>query len=478
MYESHGLYIAGQWRQAADGSTLAVVDPASEEELGSIPIATRSDLDAALDAAEQGFALWSRISSHERGARLRHIADGIRERADEIARQVTREVGKPLAEARGEVLATADQFEWNAEEAQRIYGQTLAGRDPNVRLEVRYGPIGIAAAFTPWNFPALLPGRKLAAALAAGCSVILKPSEEAPGAAFALAEIADEVGLPAGALGVVTGEPEMISSHLLASPRVRKLTFTGSVPVGKLLMAQAAAQLTKVSLELGGHGPVLILEDAEPEAAAGACAQAKFRNAGQVCISPSRFYVHRSIAEPFRETFADAARNLRLGNGLDPEVEMGPLANPRRLAMAQSLVEDALGLGAKLLAGGARPPTPTKGYFFSPTVLAQVPAEARILHEEPFVPVAPILEFEDLDEVLARANALRYGLAAYVFTRSLPNAERAADALEAGMVGINSFALASAEAPFGGVKESGMGREGGSLGIREFLEAKMIKTVF
>ena len=478
MYESQGLYIAGHWRQAADGSTLAVVDPASEEELGSIPIATSSDLDAALEAAEQGFELWSRVSGHERGARLRRIADGIRERADEVARQITQEVGKPLAEARAEVLATAEQFDWNAEEAQRIYGQTLPGRDANVRLELRYGPIGVVAAFTPWNFPALLPGRKLAAALGAGCSVILKPSEEAPGAAFALAEAAHEAGLPAGALGVVTGEPETISSHLLASPRVRKLSFTGSVPVGKQLMAQAAAHLTKVSLELGGHGPVLILEDADPEAAATACAQAKFRNAGQVCISPSRFYVHRSIAEPFREAFANVARNLRLGNGLDPEVEMGPLANPRRLKMAQSLVDDALGLGAKLLAGGGRPSTPVTGYFFSPTVLAHVPAEARILHEEPFVPVAPILEFDDFDEVLARANALRYGLAAYVFTRSLQSAERAADALEAGMVGINNFALASAEAPFGGVKESGMGREGGALGIREFLEAKMIKTVF
>jgi len=478
MYRSQGLYIAGHWRQAADGATLAVVDPATEEELGSIPIATGADLDAALDAAEQGFALWSRVSGRERGARLRRIADGLRQRAEDVARKMTREVGKPLAEARSEVLATAEQFEWNAAEAQRIYGQTLAGREANVRFEVRYAPIGVAAAFTPWNFPALLPGRKLATALAAGCSVILKPAEEAPGASFALAEIAHEAGLPAGALGIVTGEPATISSHLLASPRVRKLTFTGSVPVGKQLMAQAAPQLTKVSLELGGHGPVLILEDADPEKTAIACARAKFRNAGQVCISPSRFYVHRSIAEPFVEAFVDVARSLRIGNGLDPEVEMGPLANPRRLQMAEDLVADALGLGAKLLTGGGRPASRTRGYFFSPTVLAHVPPEARILHEEPFVPVAAILEFDDLDEVLARANALRYGLAAYVFTRNLHSAERAADALEAGMVGINTFALSSAEAPFGGVKESGIGREGGALGIREFLEAKMIKTVF
>jgi succinate-semialdehyde dehydrogenase/glutarate-semialdehyde dehydrogenase len=478
MYESQGLYIAGRWRQAADGATLAVVDPASEEELGSIPIATRSDLEEALDAAEQGFAHWSRVSSRERATCLRRIADGIRERSEEMARQMTLEVGKPLAESRAEVLATAEQFDWNAEEAQRIYGKTLGGRDPNVRFEVRYAPIGVAAAFTPWNFPALLPGRKLATAFAAGCSVILKPSEEAPGCALIMTEIAHDAGLPAGVLGVVTGEPAMISTHLLASPRVRKLTFTGSVPVGKQLMTQAAAQLTKVSLELGGHGPVLILEDADPEETAGACARAKFRNAGQVCISPSRFYVHRSIAEPFREAFAEIARNLKLGNGLDPEVEMGPLANTRRLAMAEELVEDAVGLGAKLLAGGARPSSQSRGYYFSPTVLANVPAEARILHEEPFVPVAPILEFDDLDEVIARANALRFGLAAYVLTSSLQAAERAADALEAGMIGVNNFALASADAPFGGVKDSGMGREGGALGILEFLEPKMIKTVY
>ncbi|MCP4036368.1 MAG: aldehyde dehydrogenase family protein, partial [bacterium] len=293
-----------------------------------------------------------------------------------------------------------------------------------------------------------------------------------------IARIAHEAGLPPGVLNVVTGRPAEISSSLLASSRVRKLTFTGSVPVGKLLMQQAAASLTKVSLELGGHSPVLVMGDADPDAAAQACVRAKFRNAGQVCISPSRIFVHRAIAASFTDAFVAASDALRVGDGLEPEVEMGPLSNPRRAKMARELVEDALAGGAKLLAGGGPPASQTRGYFFAPTVLADVSPDARILHEEPFVPVAPILEFEDFDEVLEQANALPFGLAAYVLTRDLNLAERAAEGLEAGMVGINDFALATAEAPFGGIKESGIGRESGALGIREFLESKTIKTVF
>ena len=477
MYEAYGLFIDGRWRHARDRATLPVVDPATEEEIGVIPVATPGDLDDALDAAGGGLRAWRHTPAYERGACLRRMADRIRERADEIARLVTREMGKPLAEARAEVLATADHFEWNGEEARRIYGQLLDGREAGVRFSVRFEPVGIVAAFTPWNFPALLPGRKLAPALAAGCSVIIKPSEEAPGATFALAQIADEAGLPGGALNVVTGEPAKVSTHLIGSPDVRKVTFTGSVPVGKHLMKLAAEGMKQVSFELGGHGPVLIFEDADPEATAVACARAKFRNAGQVCISPSRFYVHRAIAAPFRQAFADVASRLKVGNGLDPDVEMGPLANCRREERAWAFVEDAVARGAKRLAGGERPASGSRGYFFSPTVLGDLPPEAEILHEEPFVPVAPILEFEDFDEVLERANALPFGLAAYVFTHRLDTAERAADALQSGMVGINDFGLAAAEAPFGGVKESGMGREGGTFGIREFLEVKTVKTV-
>ncbi|MCP4005018.1 MAG: NAD-dependent succinate-semialdehyde dehydrogenase [bacterium] len=478
MDREQGLFIAGKFCAAAEGASLPVLDPATEEEIGSVAVATPADLDAALAAAEQGFDIWCRVPALERSACLRRIAAGIRDDVDQIARQITLEVGKPLAEARAEVNAAADQFDWNAEEARRIYGQVIGGRDASARYEVRWAPLGVVAAFTAWNFPILLAARKLSAALAAGCSVVLKPSEEAPGGGYAIARIAHAAGLPAGVLNVVTGQPADISSHLLSSSQVRKLTFTGSVPVGKLLMQQAAQDLAKVSLELGGHGPVLVLEDADPEAAAQACARAKYRNAGQVCVSPSRIFVHRSIAVPFRNAFVTVADSLRVGSGLDPEVEMGPLANPRRLEMARVLVEDALAKGAKLLAGGGRPANQPRGYFFSPTVLAEVPSQARILHEEPFIPVAPILEFEDFDDVLERANSLPFGLAAYVFTNDLRAAERAADGLEVGMVGINDFALAAAEAPFGGIKQSGMGRESGALGIREFLESKTIKTVF
>jgi len=477
MYQSYGLFIDGRWRQAADAAALPVVNPATEEEIGRIPVATPADLDDALHAAEIGFGAWRRVSVNERAACLRRVADGIRECVDEIARMVTLEVGKPLAESRGEVLATADQFEWNGEEAKRIYGQTLDGREAGVRFSVRYEPVGIVAAFTPWNFPALLPARKIAPALAAGCSIVIKPAEEAPGATFALAQIAADAGLPAGVFNVVTGEPAKISTHLIASPGVRKVTFTGSVSVGKQLMKLAAEGMKKVSFELGGHAPVIIFDDADPERAATACARAKFRNAGQVCISPSRFYVHRSLGEPFRDAFVAFASALKVGNGMEPGVEMGPLANRRRLEAAQAFVEDAKAGGAKVLTGGGAPAGIQKGHFFSPTVLSDLADDARMLYEEPFVPVAPLLPFDDFDQVIERANALPFGLAAYLFTNRLRTAERAADALESGMVGVNDFTLAASEAPFGGIKESGIGREGGTFGIREYLEPKTVKTV-
>jgi succinate-semialdehyde dehydrogenase/glutarate-semialdehyde dehydrogenase len=477
VYESEGLFIDGRWRKSADGATFSVFDPATEEPLGLIPDATRADLDDALHGAERAFHAWRQVPGHERGARLRAIADRIRESAEEIACQITREMGKTLTEAKAEVSATADQFEWQGEEAKRIFGQILDGRTPEATYSVRYEPVGVVAAFTPWNFPALLPARKIAAALAAGCSVVIKPSEEAPGATFALARIADEVGLPSGTLQVVTGEPAKISQHLISAVSVRKITFTGSVPVGKHLMQLAALGIKKVSFELGGHAPVLVFEDVDPERAGEACARGKFRNAGQVCISPSRFFVHGSIAAPFSEAFAAVARGLRVGNGLEPSVEMGPLANHRRLEAARVLVDDALSRGATRLAGNERTDLPERGYFFPPTVLSDVPPDARILHEEPFVPVGPILVFDDLEEVIERANAVPYGLAAYVFTDHLRTARLASEALEVGMVGINDFGIAAAEAPFGGVKESGIGRESGTLGIHEFLEPKTVKTV-
>ncbi|WP_142848634.1 NAD-dependent succinate-semialdehyde dehydrogenase [Telmatospirillum sp. J64-1] len=475
MYDRYGLHIKGEWRAAKDGATRPVTDPARESELGHIPAAGPADLDDALVAAETGFHVWRRTSPWERSAVLHRAAALIRERTEDIAALMSAETGKPLAEARGETGAAADQFEWYAEEAKRIYGQTIEGRSPDSRMMVKYEPVGVVAAFSAWNFPALLPARKMAAALAAGCSVILKPAGETPGSAMALVQALADAGLPDGVMNLVTGNSDMIARHLIASPIVRKVSLTGSVPVGREMLRLCVDDFKKVSMELGGHAPVLVFEDADPVAAATAAATAKFRNCGQVCISPSRFYVHESIAEPFTETFANYAKGLKIGRGLDAGVQIGPMANPRGLQNALNLIEDAKSRGARVVTGGGRPPGINSGYFIEPTVLADVPDEARIMNDEPFAPVAPITKFRSFDEVIKRANSTPFGLAGYVFTNSLRTATLASEALEVGMVGVNEMLLASAEMPFGGIKHSGMGREGGSLGIKEYLEPKFVK---
>lgn len=473
MYSHFGLFIGGEWHRPA--TTIAVFDPATEAQIGTIADADADMVERAVDAAKSGFEIWRRQPAWERGRVLRLAADLIRQRVAESARMMTLESGKPLAESVGELQAAADQFEWYSEEARRIYGQTIESRASDIRLSVRYEPVGIVAAFSAWNFPALLPARKLACALAAGCSIIIKPSEEVPGSCMALVQALHDAGVPPGAVNLVTGDARRISTQLTTHPAVRKISFTGSVPIGKELLRLAADGVKKVSMELGGHAPVIIFEDADPVAAAQSCAKAKFRNAGQVCISPSRFYVHESIREPFTESFAASANRIRLGHGLDEGSEMGPLANKRGLTRAGQLVEDAISRGAVVAAGGKRPATFNQGYFFEPTVLANVPNEARIMIEEPFAPVAPISGFSKFDDVIARANALPFGLAAYLFSSSASTTIRAAEALEAGMVGINDLALAQAEIPFGGVKESGTGREGGSLGIHDYLEPKYVR---
>jgi succinate-semialdehyde dehydrogenase/glutarate-semialdehyde dehydrogenase len=475
-YSDFGLYIEGGWRQAAAKHSKPVHDPATEDVIGQIPDAGVEDLDAALAAARKGFATWRQVQPWERAAKLRRIADLLRERTEQLARLMSLETGKPVAEARGEWGATADQFEWYAEETKRIYGQTIEGRASDVRLSVIWQPVGVVAAFAAWNFPALLPARKIAAALAAGCSIIVKPAGEAPGCAMAILQACHDAGLPPGAVGLVTGNSGLIARHLIGSPIVRKISLTGSVPVGKEMLRLAADGVKKVSMELGGHAPVLVFEDADPLAAADTCAATKFRNCGQVCISPSRFYVHESLYEPFSKRFAERAAAQKIGRGLDDGVTMGPLANARGLDNAKVLVKDALDRGAVLLAGGKTPAGSNRGYFFEPTVLGRVPDDARIMNDEPFGPVAPIATFSSFDDVIERANALPFGLAGYVFSKSLKTATLASEALEVGMVGVNDMLLATAEAPFGGIKESGMGREGGSLGIRDYLEPKYIKT--
>jgi len=475
MFDNFGLYIDGTWRAARKGGTREVINPATEEAVGTIPVADTEDLDDALAAADRGFKKWRRTPAWERSAILRRTADLMRERVEEIARIMSIETGKPLVEARAETQASADQFEWYSEEAKRIYGQTIEGRAPDIRMQVRFEPVGVAAAFSAWNFPALLPSRKIAAALAAGCAIIVKPASEAPGTCMALFKAMHDAGVPAGVVNLVTGESSTITPYLIGSPIVRKISFTGSVPVGKKLLAMCAEGVKKVSMELGGHAPVLVFEDADPVAAGEAAAAAKFRNAGQVCASPCRFFVHERVYNQFGETFARVARQLKIGNGLDEGVQIGPLANQRGLRNALALVEDALEAGANVLAGGQRPAGFNRGYFFEPTVLGAVPDKARIMKEEPFVPIAPITPFTDFDEVITRANSVPFGLAGYVFTRSLRTANLASEALECGMVGVNDFAIATAEAPFGGVKESGMGREGGSLGVQDYLVAKYTK---
>ena len=476
MYQRFGLFIDGRWQAAGSGRTFPVIDPATEKVIGQVPAATAADLDRALESARNGFQTWKRTPAWDRAACLRRASYLIRERLEEIARIMVLETGKPLAEARGETMAAADQFEWYAEETKRIYGQTIEGRSPEVRMAVIYRPVGVCAAFSAWNFPALLPARKIAAALAAGCAVIAKPAGQTPGTLMILVQALADAGIPPGAVCVVTGPSDRIAGHLIASPVVRKVSLTGSVPVGKKILHLCADGVKKVSMELGGHGPAIVFADADPAAAARALAAAKFRNCGQVCIAPSRFYVHTRIKSTFARTFAEYAAALTLGIGFDPNVTLGPMANRRGMEHCRELCDDAVRGGGRRLTGGQRAASFQKGFFFEPTVIDDVPDDARIMREEPFAPIAPITGFDDFDEVMARANGLPFGLAGYVFTDSLKTATLAAEALEVGMVGVNEVLLACAEAPFGGIKESGMGREGGSLGILDYLVPKYIKT--
>jgi succinate-semialdehyde dehydrogenase/glutarate-semialdehyde dehydrogenase len=476
LYDAYGLYIDGKWTAARDGAVVEVVDPATEEIIGHIPKAGTADLDAALAAAQRGFEAWRRVAPWERSQVLRRAAETLRGRIEAIARLMSVETGKPIGEARAELGGAVEQLDWNADEARRIYGYTIEGRAADMRMQVRYEPVGVVAAFTAWNFPTLLPARKIAPALAAGCSIIIKPAEEAPGSCMALVQALHDAGVPAGVVNLVTGVPAFVSEHVVRSPVVRKISLTGSVPVGKRLLALAAEGVKRASMELGGHGPVLVFDDADVERAAEICARTKFRNNGQVCISPSRFYVQDKIYAPFAEAFARITRSLKIGRGIEESTQVGPLANKRGVARAEALLEDAKAQGARVLAGGGRPAGFPRGYFFEPTVLADVPDGAKVMSEEPFGPLAPITRFATLEEGLARANSVPVGLAGYVFSSSLKTATLASEGLEVGMVGVNEMLLASAEMPFGGIKESGMGREGGALGIKDYLEPKFIKT--
>ena len=475
MYQDLNLFIRGEWRAASDNSTKTVTDPATDEVLGTIAAATSEDIDAALTAAKEGFEVWRKTGPWDRAAKIRKVAELIRERQEQIANLMSLETGKPLAESMGETGAAADQFEWYSEETKRIYGQVIQARTGDSRMSVIYQPVGVVAAFSAWNFPALLPARKMSAALAAGCSIIVKPAGETPACCAALVKACEDAGIPPGVVNMLTGNSNQIAEQLIRSPIVRKVSVTGSVPVGKQILSLAAEGVKKVTMELGGHGPVVVFDDFDAVQAAEMCAPTKFRNCGQVCISPTRFYVHESNYDAFANRFAEIAKSLKIGAGLDEGVQVGPMANKRGLDTIKRMTQDALDRGAALLAGGKAPAGLDQGNFFEPTVLGRVPDDALVMTEEPFGPIAPITTFTDYDEVMARANSLPFGLAGYVFSNNLSVATRAYEDLEVGMVGVNEMLLATAEAPFGGVKESGMGREGGSLGIQDYLVPKYVK---
>jgi succinate-semialdehyde dehydrogenase/glutarate-semialdehyde dehydrogenase len=472
-YPDTQLFIAGTWRDAADGRTLPVENPATGKEIGRVAHAGRADLDRALAAADRGFEVWRDFTPAARSVIMRKAAALMRERADEIAMMMTLEQGKPLPEARGEALASAEIIEWFAEEGFRVYGRLVPHRSNlAIRQMVVKDPVGPVAAFTPWNFPINQVVRKISAGLAAGCSIIVKAPEETPASPAALIRAFQDAGLPEGVLGLVYGDPAEISEYLIASPIIRKVTFTGSTPVGKLLAGLAGRHMKRVSMELGGHAPVIVCDDADVDLAAKSIGSAKFRNAGQVCISPTRFLVQNGVKAQFEQAIAQVAREIKVGDGTAQGIQMGPLANSRRLAAMAEFQDDAVARGASLLAGGSR--LGDTGNFWQPTVLSDVPLDARLFNDEPFGPVAGIRGFDHLDEAVAEANRLSFGLAGYAFTRSLRNADVLARRVEVGMLWINTPAGTSAELPFGGLKDSGYGTEGGPEAMEAYLNVRAI----
>jgi len=470
MYPMPSLFIAGEWMNAAARITEPVINPATEEVLGQLPHATIDDLDRALAAAQAAFKIWRRVAPYDRAKVLRKAADLLRERAEAIAVSITLEQGKPLAESRGEVAVSADTLDWFADEGRRAYGRLIPARSASTEMRVLREPVGPVAAFCAWNAPMANPVRKLAPALAAGCSVILKASEETPAGAMALAKALDDAGLPKGALNLVFGVPDEISKYLIASDVIRKVTFTGSVPVGKLLATRAAAAMKQMTMELGGHSPVFVFEGADIEKAAQAAVVIKFRNAGQICFSPSRFYVQDRIYEKYFSAFAARAKSIAVGDGMRDGTQMGPLANARRVKAMAAFVDDAKAHGATVVAGGER--AGNRGYFWAPTLIADAPDDSQIATQEPFGPIATIGRFGDLDDAIRIANRLPYGLAAYAFTPSIAIINDFIANVDSGTVGINSFQVVLPETPFGGVKDSGIGREGGAEGIEPYLVSK------
>lgn len=471
-YENLELLIDGKFRKGSGGEAEAVINPATEETLAEVPHATTADLDEALNAAKKGFETWRKTPALDRQKIINKACDILEANIDDLAKNLTMEMGKPVFESKIELQVGIDILRWYGEEGKRAYGRIVPARAPGMRQMVTKEPVGVATAFVAWNFPCVNVVRKIGGALGAGCSLIIKPSEETPSTAVSIARAFQQAGLPDGVLNMVFGVPSNVSEHLLKSPIVKKLSFTGSVPVGKHLQKLAAENLIRCTMELGGHSPVIVFDDADVDAAIKVIGMNKFRNAGQVCISPTRYYVQENVYSKFVDGFAELANNVKVGNGLEDGVQMGPLVAERRIPIMEDWVTDARDHGATVKAGGER--LGNKGYFWKPTVMADVPEDARIMNEEPFGPVAPVAAFKSMDDVIEKANKLEFGLASYVFTTDGKKAMQMSEAIDAGLVGVNHPGVSTPETPFGGVNESGYGSEGGIEGLECFLRTKFV----
>ena len=472
MYEKFGQFIDGKWQASSDNQTYDVINPATEELIGKASKATPKDVDNALNSAKRGLEVWKNTAPWQRSYTLRKIADKMREKQDILAKWMTLEVGKPFVEAKGEVGASADIFEWNAEETKRIYGQTVESRFKDTRVHVYYQPVGVVAALSPWNFPLVLSSRKISTALAAGCSVIIKPDVITPGTVMELVEICRESGVPKGVVNLLSGDPPSIATQLIESDIIKKISITGSSRVGKLILKQAADKVQRVTMELSGHSPFIVFDDADIKKAADMAIASKFRNNGQVCISPNRFYIQENKKDEFINLFIERTKKLKIGNGMDTDVNLGPITTKKRLNEIEQLVETTKKEGAKVLLGGKRPSGFNKGFYYEPTIFDNVKDDFTIMKVEPFGPLVPMLSFKNFDEVIERANNNELGLASYVCTNSMEKAHRASELLETGTVAVNTPVVAIAEAPFGGIKQSGYGREGGSMAIKDYLNVK------
>ncbi len=472
MYSKFGQFIDGKWQQSQNNETYDVINPATEEVIGKASKAGEEDVNKALKSAEKGLEVWRKTPPWQRAKIIRKIADLMREKTDVLAKWMTLEVGKPLAEAAGEVGGAADIFEWNSEETKRIYGQIVESRFENTRMYVKYEPVGVVAGLIPWNFPIVLASRKISTALAAGCSVICKPDVITPGSVMELMNIINEAGVPPGVVNLLSGDPANISSQLISSDIIKKVSITGSTRVGKLILKQAAEKVQRVTMELSGHSPFIVFDDVDINQVTDMAITAKFRNNGQVCISPARFYIHERKKDEFAKTLVDKVTKLKIGNGMDKDTILGPLTTEKRLLEVEALAEKTKQEGAKVLCGGKRPAGFNKGYFYEPTIFDEVKDNFTIIKEEPFGPLVPILTFKDRDEVIKRANDNDLGLASYIYTNSLENAHKVSEKMETGTCAVNTPAVAFAEVPFGGIKQTGYGREGGSMAIKDYLNIK------